>query len=85
MFQYGGGRMRLCLLTLVLQLVASSAAGQVNDSPQKGKSHIPASVGRMPSAVVRELYREVVVHHPVGIPDDAEMNVFAPTMKSAFV
>jgi hypothetical protein len=78
MFQYGGGRVKLCRLMLVLQLVAPSAVGQFNGSPQKGTSHVPASAERPPEAVVRELYREVVARHPVGIPGDADMRIFAP-------
>jgi hypothetical protein len=85
MFQHGGGRMKLCRLMLVLQLVSSSAVGQVNRSPQKRTSHVPASAERSPEAVVRELYREVVARHPVGIPRDAEMRGFAPYLSEELI
>ena len=86
MFQYsGGGRMKLCRLMLVLQLVAPSAVGQVNSSPQKGTSHVPASAERPPDAVVRELYRKVVARHPVGIPRDAEMRDFAAYLSEQLI
>jgi hypothetical protein len=77
--------MQLCRLMLVLQLVASSAVGEVNGSPQKGTSHAPASAERAPDAVVRGLYREVVARHPVGIPGDADMKIFAPYLSKALL
>jgi hypothetical protein len=77
--------MKLCRLMLVLQLVASSAVGQVNGSPQKGTSHVPAGAERPPDAVVRELYREVVARHPLGIPGDADMKIFAPYLSKALL
>jgi hypothetical protein len=85
MFQHGGGRKKLCRLMLVLQLVASSAVLQVNGSPQKGMSHVPASAERPPDAVVRELYREVVARHPVGIPRDADMKALAPYLSKSLL
>ena len=84
MFQHGGGRMKLCQSMLALQLVASSAVGQVNGSPQTGTSHVPASAERPPDAVVRELYHEVVARHPVGIPEE-EMRDFAPYLSDELI
>jgi hypothetical protein len=79
------GRMRLCLLVLVLQLVASSASGQVNSPPQKGASHVPASAEPPPDVVVRELYREVVARHPLGISVGGDLKVFAPYLSKALL
>lgn len=36
-----------------------------------------------PEAVVRSLYRQVVARHPVGIPKDADMRIFAPYLSKA--
>jgi hypothetical protein len=38
-----------------------------------------------PEAVVRSLYRKVVVRHPIGIPDDAGMKVFAPYLSKGLL
>jgi len=77
--------MKLCRLMLALQLVASSAVGQFNGSPQKGTGHVPAGAERPPDALVRELYREVVARHPVGIPGDADMKIFALYLSKALL
>jgi hypothetical protein len=75
--------MRLRLLILVLQLVGSSAAGQINSPPQNRTSNAPAGAERPPDVVVRELYREVVARHPLGI--GADMKVFAPFLSKALL
>jgi hypothetical protein len=35
--------------------------------------------------MVRNLYREVVARHPVGIPGDADMKIFAPYLSKALL
>ena len=78
--------MKPCRLMLVMQLVSLSVlVGQVNGSPQKGTSHVPANAERPPDAVVRALYREVVARHPVAIPEDKDMKVFAPYLSKALL
>lgn len=58
---------------VVPQLIASCLAGQVEDSH------------RAPSAVVRQLYREVVARHPLGIPNEANMKIFAPFLSEVLL
>ena len=77
------GPTRLCLLILVLQFAASSASGQVNNPPQKGTSHVPASAEGPPDVVVRGLYREVVELHPLGISVGGHLDDFAPYLSKA--
>jgi hypothetical protein len=38
-----------------------------------------------PGALVRRLYHEVVLRHPVGIPRGAEMRIFAPYLSKALI
>jgi hypothetical protein len=45
----------------------------------------PPSMPNQPEAVVRSLYREVVARHPVGIPEDADMKIFAPHLSKALL
>ena len=40
---------------------------------------------KQPEALVRSLYRQVVARHPIGIPEGAEMKIFAPFMSSALL
>src|SRR5208337_2903967 len=43
----------------------------------------PARTPKRPEPMVRSLYREVVAHHPVGIPGETDMKVFAPYLSKA--
>ncbi|HUD67682.1 MAG TPA: hypothetical protein VMQ17_24080 [Candidatus Sulfotelmatobacter sp.] len=40
---------------------------------------------KQPEAVVRCLYSEVVARHPIGIPEGADMKVFAPYLSKALL
>ena len=59
-----------CMILLLLFSVF--ALGQ---TPQQGR---PDSVPKQPSALVESLYRQVTARHPTGLPNAADMNVFAP-------
>src|SRR4029077_11779229 len=62
-----------------------SAVGQLNGSRQKGTGHVPPSAERPPDVLVRDLYREVIARHPVGIPGDADMKIFAPYLSKSLL
>lgn len=64
---------------LLLQFATTLALGQ---STPQGK---PASLPDQPEALVRSLYTEVVARHPIGIPRDADMKVFAPYLSKALL
>src|SRR5262249_38943430 len=63
----------------LLQFTATLALGQV---AQQSK---PPSAIYQPETTVRNLYREVVARHPVGIPSDAEMKIFAPYLSKTLL
>ncbi len=52
---------------------------------QLGQQSKPPSMPKQPDAMVRSLYREVVARHPVGIPGDADMKIFAPYLSKALL
>ena len=52
---------------------------QTTNVPSKTRTTMQAS------AVVHSLYREVVVRHPIGIPDAAGMKVFAPYLSKGLL
>lgn len=64
---------------ILLQFTAALAFGQAARQSQ------PASVPKSPEAMVRSLYREVVARHPLGIPGEAEMKIFAPHLSKALL
>jgi hypothetical protein len=64
---------------IALQVATILALGQ--SSPRSNPPGLP----NQPEALVRSLYHEVVLHHPVGIPDGADMKIFAPYMSKALL
>jgi hypothetical protein len=61
----------------LLQFATILALGQpIRDSN-------PPSLPNQPEALVRSLYTEVVARHPIGIPQKAEMKIFAPYLSAA--
>jgi hypothetical protein len=64
--------MTLLRCLILLQFTTTLAVGQLAHQSE------PPSVSNQPDTVVRSLYREVVVRHPVGIPRGADMKTFAP-------
>jgi hypothetical protein len=71
--------MNLLRSILLLQFATTLALGQ---SAPEGK---PASLPNQPEALVRSLYKEVVARHPIGIPRDADMKIFAPYLSKALL
>src|SRR5207245_11773660 len=71
--------MTLLRCVVLLQFTTTFALGQL---AQQSK---PPSMPKQPEAMVRSLYREVVARHPVGIPGDADMKVFAPYLSKALL
>jgi hypothetical protein len=71
----------MALLRYIIPLLFTTtlALGQL-DQQSKAPS-VPESA----DAVVRGLYREVVARHPVGIPGDADMEIFAPYLSKALL
>ena len=57
---------------ILLQFTTTFAAGQL--AHQSTRPSIPGQ----PEAMVRRLYREVVAHHPMGIPEGADMKLIKP-------
>jgi len=70
--------MRL-LWCILLQVTAPLVIGQV--VPQAG----PTSRADQPEAIVRSLYKQVVAHHPLGIPEGEEMKIFAPYLSKTLL
>jgi hypothetical protein len=64
---------------MLLHFTTTLALGQVT---QQSK---PPSVRESPESMVRNLYRDVVARHPVGIPGDADMKIFAPYLSKALL
>jgi hypothetical protein len=64
---------------IVLQALVVLALGQT--APRSNSHGLP----NQPGAMVRRLYQEVVLHHPVGIPHGANMKIFAPYMSKALL
>ena len=61
----------------LLQFATILAFGQpVHDSTR-------SSLPNQPEALVRSLYTEVVARHPIGVPHEAEMKIFAPYLSTA--
>jgi hypothetical protein len=64
---------------ILLQFTTTFAFGQ------SARQNEPPSAPKQPDAMVRSLYREVVARHPVGIPGDADMKIFAPYLSKALL
>ncbi len=45
----------------------------------------PPGTANEPEALVRSLYKEVVARHPIGIPGEANMKIFAPYLSKALL
>lgn len=71
--------MTLLRRIILLQFTTMLALGQF---AHQSKLH---SVAEQPEAMVRNLYREVVARHPVGIPGDADMKTFAPYLSKSLL
>lgn len=71
--------MNLVRSFLILQLAATLAFGQ---SAPQGR---PANLPNEPEALVRNVYTEVVARHPIGIPRDADMKIFASYLSKALL
>ena len=71
--------MSLLRCIVVLQCATAVALGQ--SVPPSKTSDLP----NQPEAVVRNLYQQVVARHPVGIPHEADMKVFAPYLSGALL
>ncbi len=71
--------MALLRYIILLQFTTALALGQLAH-PTK-----PPSAPKQPDAMVRSFYREVVARHPVGIPGDADMKIFAPYLSKALL
>lgn len=65
--------------SLLLHLWVISVFGQVVGKAQSG--HITPQ----PAAVVQSLYRQVIAHHPLGIPSGENWKVFAPFLSSDLI
>jgi hypothetical protein len=68
------------LRCLILMLFAMTTA--LSQIAQERK---PANVPKEPGVVVRGLYSEVIARHPVGIPNDADMKIFAPYLSKTLL
>jgi hypothetical protein len=69
--------MTLLRCIILLQFTTTLAFGQVAHPSN------PPSAPEQPDVMVRSLYREVVDRHPVGIPGDADMKIFAPYLSES--
>jgi hypothetical protein len=74
-----GDEMTLMQCIILLQFTTTFALGQL------ARQNEPPSAPKQPDAMVRSLYREVVARHPVGIPGDADMKIFAPYLSKALL
>lgn len=52
---------------------------------QSGHQSKPRNVPEQPAAMVRNFYKEVAARHPLGIPKDADMKVFAPYLSKPLI
>lgn len=66
-----------CLI--LLHFTTTLAFGQ---SAQESR---PPTASKQPEAMIRSLYREVVTHHPVGIPEGVDMKIFSPYLSKALL
>lgn len=71
--------MYLLQFVLLLQITTPLALGQAAHRTE------PASLADRPEALVRSLYTQVVARHPLGVPNDADMKIFAPYLSKALL
>jgi hypothetical protein len=71
--------MTLLRCLILLHFTSSLALGQ------PARQSKPSSPPEQPVAMVRSLYHEVVVRHPVGIPKGANMQAFAPYLSKSLL
>ena len=71
--------MNLLRCIILLQFTTTLALGQ---SAHQSR---PLSLPKQPEALVRSLYHEVVAHHPIGIPEGADMKIFAPYLSKTLL
>jgi hypothetical protein len=71
--------MDLLRCILLLQFTTTLALGQAAERTE------PASPSNRSDALVRSLYTQVVARHPLGVPDDANMKIFAPYLSKALL
>ena len=73
-------RLPACVTVAVAFLLSVTTAlhSQQNTNQRKAKA-------KQAEALVRSLYHLVVVYHPVSIPDEAEMKVFAPYLSKSLL
>jgi hypothetical protein len=67
---------------ILLQFAASLALGQI---PQQGVPSEAREQAQAPAAVVRKLYRNVVAHHFLGIPQDKDRERLAPYLSETLI
>ena len=65
--------------SLMLLIAASLAPAQTAPQTQ------PASPANRPAALVQSLYTQVVVHHPMGVPEGENMKIFAPYLSKGLL
>jgi hypothetical protein len=70
--------MNLVRFLLILQLSTPLVLGQATNSK-------PAVLPNQPEALVKSLYAQVLARHPLGIPEDADMKIFAPYLSKALL
>ncbi len=69
--------MNLLRCIIVLELATALGLGQAGQPSQ------PSGLSKQPETLVRNLYKEVVARHPRGIPEGADMKIFAPYLSKA--
>ena len=62
---------------VILEFATALALGQA------GHWSKPADLSEQPKTLVSNLYKEVVARHPRGIPEGADMKIFAPYLSKA--
>lgn len=66
---------RRCLLLLSVQAVFS----------QSGMLTVRQSLPDEPATLVANLYRQVIAHHPIGIPEGEDLKAFTPYLTSSLL
>jgi hypothetical protein len=71
--------MNLLRCILLMQFATTLALGQ----PVRQSK--PSGLPNRPEALVRSLYKQVVARHPIGIPGDTDVKIFAPYLSKALL
>jgi hypothetical protein len=71
--------MNLLRFYVLLLPTASLALGQ------PAQQTLPGGAANSPEALVRNLYGQVLAHHPIGVPEGGELNIFAPYLSKALL